>query len=53
MTLTDVSAADIAIHTSYAPAVSGAHPRGAPHKDQVNKASAAPTSTIELTAHGA
>ena len=50
---TEVSAADIAIHTSYAPAVSGAHAWGAPLYDLVMNASAAPTSTIELTAHGA
>jgi cutinase len=50
---TEVSAADIAIHTSYAPAVSGAHAWGAPLYDLVMSASAAPTSTVELTAHGA
>ena len=50
---TEVSAADIAIHTSYAPTVSGAHAWGAPLYDLVMNASAAPTSTIELTAHGA
>ena len=50
---TEVSAADIAIHTSYAPAVSGAHAWGTPLYDLVVNAGAAPTSTIELTAHGA
>lgn len=50
---TKVSAADIAIHTSYAPAVSGSHAWGAPLYDLVMSASAAPPSTIELTAHGA
>lgn len=49
----EVSATDIAIHTSYAPAVSGAHAWGAPLYDLVTSASGAPTSTIELTAHGA
>jgi hypothetical protein len=49
---TKVSPADIAIHTSYAPAASGAHAWGAPLYGLVMSASAAPTSTIELTAHG-
>ncbi|MET0996272.1 MAG: cutinase family protein [Mycobacterium sp.] len=49
----EVSPAGIAIHTSYAPAASGAHAWGAPLYDLVMSASAAPTSTTELTAHGA
>ena len=48
---TEVSAADIAIHTSYAPTVSGAHAWGAPLYHLVT--STAPASTIEATAHGA
>ncbi|MCW2690501.1 MAG: cutinase [Mycobacterium sp.] len=49
----ELSAAGIATHTSYAPAVSGAHAWGAPLYDLVVSASATPTSTIEMTAHGA
>ncbi|HEV7421807.1 MAG TPA: cutinase family protein [Mycobacterium sp.] len=49
---TKVSPAGIAIHTSYAPAASGAHAWGAPLYGLVMSASAGPTSTIELTAHG-
>ena len=50
---TEVSPADIAIHTSYAPAVSGAHAWGAPLYNLVVSASPAPTPAIEVTAHGA
>ena len=50
---TELSAADIAIHTSYAPAVSGPHAWVAPLYGLVMSAGAAPTSTVELTAHDA
>jgi len=49
----DVSPAGIAVHTSYAPAVSGSHAWGAPLYALVMRSSAAPTSGVELTAHGA
>ncbi len=49
---TEVSPADIAIHTAYAPAVSGVHAWGAPLYGLVMSAGAAPTTT-GLTAHGA
>jgi len=53
-TTTDaMSPAALAIHTSYAPAVSGAHAWGAPLYGLVMSASPAPTSTLELSAHGA
>ena len=49
---TEVSAADIAIHTSYAPAASGAHAWGPRLYNVVMNASAAPASTTELSAQG-
>jgi cutinase len=49
----EVTPAEIAIHTSYAPAASGMHAWGAPLYNLVMNAGAAPTSTIELTADGA
>ena len=53
-TTTDAtSPAALAIHTSYAPAVSGAHAWGAPLYNLVMSATPAPTSTLELSAHGA
>jgi hypothetical protein len=53
-TTTDaMSPAALAIHTSYAPAVSGAHAWGAPLYDLVMRASPAPTSTLQLSAYGA
>jgi len=48
-----VSAAAVAIHTSYAPAASGAHAWGAPLYNLVMSAAPAPTATTELAAHGA
>ena len=53
MRLPGVSPAGIAVHTSYAPAVSGSHAWGAPLYALVMRSSAAPTSGVELTAHGA
>lgn len=47
-----LSPAALAIHTSYAPAASGAHAWGAPLYNLVMSAVPAPTSTMELTAHG-
>jgi cutinase len=53
-TTTDAtSPAALAIHTSYAPAVSGAHAWGAPLYNLVMSAAPAPTSTLDLAAHGA
>lgn len=49
---TEVSAADIAIHTAYAPATSGAHAWGPRLYNVVMNASAAPASTTELSAQG-
>jgi hypothetical protein len=49
----EMSAAGIAIHTSYAPAASGAHAWGAPLYNLVMRASATQASTIEMTARGA
>lgn len=49
----DVSAAAIAIHTSYAPAVSGSHAWVAPLYNLVMSSTAARASTTELTSHGA
>lgn len=52
-TTTDaMSPTALAIHTSYAPTVSGAHAWGAPLYNLVMSATPAPTSTTELTAHG-
>jgi hypothetical protein len=52
----EVSPAEIAIHTSYAPAATGVHAWGAPLYALVASAAPAPapapTSTIELSAHG-
>jgi hypothetical protein len=48
-----LSPAALAIHTSYAPAASGAHAWGTPLYQLVMSASPAATSTTELTAHGA
>ena len=50
---TALSAAELAIHTSYAPAATGAHAWGAPLYNLVSSAGAPSTSTIELAAHGA
>jgi cutinase len=49
---TNMSPAEIAIHTSYVPTASGAHAWGAPLYQLVSSAGPAPTSTVELTAHG-
>jgi cutinase len=49
----EMSAAGIAIHTSYAPAASGAHAWGAPLYNLVMRASATQASTIGMTARGA
>ena len=47
-----VTAADIAIHTSYAPTASGLHAWGGPLYGLVMSAGATPTSTVGLTADG-
>lgn len=53
-TTTDaMSPAALAIHTSYAPTVSGGHAWGAPMYQLAMSAEPAPTSATELTAHGA
>jgi hypothetical protein len=53
-TTTDAtSPAALAIHTSYAPTASGVHAWGAPLYNLVMSATPAPTSTLELSAHGA
>lgn len=49
---TELSAADLAIHTSYSPTASGAHAWGAPLYNLVAGATAAQTPSMELTAHG-
>ena len=49
----DVSPAALAVHTSYAPAASGSHAWGTPLYELVMRSSAASTSGVELTAHGA
>jgi hypothetical protein len=48
-----VTAADIAIHTAYAPTASGLHAWGGPLYGLVVSAGAEPTSTVGLTANGA
>jgi hypothetical protein len=47
-----LSPAALAIHTSYAPALSGAHAWGVPLYNLVMSSGAAPTSATELTAQG-
>jgi cutinase len=47
-----VTAADIAIHTSYAPTASGLHAWGGPLYGLVMSTGATPTSTVGLTADG-
>lgn len=50
---TTLSAADLAIHTSYAPTVSGPHAWGAPLYTVVASSAPAPDAATELTAQGA
>jgi hypothetical protein len=48
----ELTATDLAIHTAYAPAATGAHAWGAPLYQLVMNAAVAPTADVSLSANG-